>query len=181
MSRSFRPALSGFAVGAGFRAFGTAAAGRPDEQLEIFRPVVVGDLLARRDRPDRAQDHPTLPDRALGVGPTGMVGIAAEIAARRAVDCPAAADLEHVAGARSPLAQPRFAGRNALAGIFDDERAALNGGGCEQAESDRRAANAVAGLARARCFDHLATRAPVRPSTLRAAAESDARASPARV
>src|SRR5262245_19374728 len=110
-SGSSRPATSGFAPS--FRAFGAAATHGPDEQLEIFRPVVVGDLLARIDRPDRAQDHLAFPDRALGVGPAGMVGIAADIAARRPVDGPAAVDLEHVAGARSPLAHLRFAGRNA--------------------------------------------------------------------
>src|SRR5262249_31469943 len=128
---------------------GTAAAVRLDEQLEIFRSIVVGDLLAQRDRLDRAQDHLALPDRALGVGPAGMVGIAADIAARRTVHSPAAVDLEHVAGARGALARLGFARCTAPAGIFDDEGAALDRSGGEQAEPCRRAPDAVAGLARA--------------------------------
>src|SRR5215467_2078630 len=98
-------------------ALGTAATVRLDEQLEIFRTVVVGDLFARRDRLDGAQDHLALPDCALGVGPAGMVGIAPDIAARRAVDGPAAVDLEHVTGARGALARLGFARWDARAGI----------------------------------------------------------------
>jgi hypothetical protein len=91
-----------------------------------------------------------LPDRALGVRPAGMIGIAADIAARRAINGPAAVDLEHVAGARGLLARPCLTRRNALAGIFDDERAALDRDGCEQTKPGRRAADTIAGLARAR-------------------------------
>src|SRR5947209_3408658 len=90
------------------RAFCATATRRLDEQLEIFVSIVVGDLLARLDRLERAQDHLALPHRALGVWPAGMVGIAADIAARRSVDGPAAVDLEHVAGARRLLARVRF-------------------------------------------------------------------------
>src|SRR5215470_5139790 len=149
-SRSASPALSGFALCCGLHTLGTLAAVRPDEQLEIFRPVVVGDLLARHDRADRAQDHLALPDRAFGIGPAGMVGIAADIAALRAVDGPAAVDLEHVAGTRGPLAHLGLTRRNAFARIFDDECAALDRSGRKQAEPGRRAANPVAGVAPAR-------------------------------
>jgi len=79
-----------------------------------------------------------------------MIGIAADIAARRPVNGPAIVDLEHVAGARGPLARPGLTRRNAFARIFDDERAALDRSGCEQAEPGRRAADAIAGIARAR-------------------------------
>jgi hypothetical protein len=66
-----------------------------------------------------------------------MIGIAADIAARRAVDGPAAVDLEHVAGARGALARLGFARWDARAGIFDDEGAAPDRSGGEQAEPGR--------------------------------------------
>src|SRR5262249_691199 len=81
------------------RASGTAAALGLDEQLEIFAPIVVGDLLARGDRLDGTQDHLALRERALGVRPARVIGVAADVAARRSVHGPAAVDLEHVAAA----------------------------------------------------------------------------------
>ncbi len=144
-SRSFGALLFHPAPCVTFRTFCAAAAHGFDEQLEIFRSVVVGNLLARFDRSDRAQDHLALYNRALGIRPAGMVGIAADVAARRAVDGPAAVDLEHVAGALRLLARLRLARRNALAGIFDDEGATPDRCGGEQAEPGRRAADAVVG------------------------------------
>ena len=72
-----------------------------------------------------------------------MIGIAADVGARRAVDGKAAVDLEHVAGARCLLARVRFACSNARAGILDDERAALDRRGREQAKPGRGAADAI--------------------------------------
>src|SRR6266568_2145064 len=133
-----------------FHATGAATAVRLDEQLEILLAIVVGDFFARFDRLDGAQDRLALADRAFGVRPAGMVGIAADITARRAVDGPAAVDLEHVAGAGCALARLGFTRRNALAGIFDDDRATPDRGGREQAEPCRRAADAITAVAPAR-------------------------------
>src|SRR4051794_34075836 len=81
------------------RARGAFASERPDEQLEVFLAIVVGNLVARRDGPDRAQEHLAFEECAFGVRPAGMIGVTAYIAPRGAVDAPAAVDLEHVAAA----------------------------------------------------------------------------------
>src|SRR6185369_9791861 len=49
--------------------------------LEIFGTVVVGDLVARLDVLDRAQDHAALDNVGFSVGTTGVIGIAGNVAA----------------------------------------------------------------------------------------------------
>src|SRR3954447_24551587 len=67
------------------RAFDAFAFEGLEEDLEIFRSVVVGDLVARLDVPDRPQDHVAFDHVGFGVGTTRVVGIAGNIAAARAV------------------------------------------------------------------------------------------------
>src|SRR5216684_903129 len=124
-------------------AFASAAL---EKQREIVPAVVVGDLLARRDVPDRAQDHLALAKVGFGVRTAGMVGVARDVAAVRAVDRRAAVDLEHVAGAaRLPslgLGMP-----DAASAVFDDERALRDRRGRKQAEAGAGAADAIASSA----------------------------------
>src|SRR5262245_46558156 len=129
------------------RALRAPAAFRLDEQLEVFPPVVVSDLLAGLGCPLRAQHHLAVHQHALCVGPTGVVGVAADVAAGRSVHGPTAVDLEHVAGAALDLARPRLRRGNPGTGIFDDERTLGDRRGGEQAKPGRRAADAV-GFAR---------------------------------
>ena len=139
-SRSLAPA----GLAPPLRARLASATGGLDEQLEIVPPIVVGDLLAGLDRPYRAQDHLALYQRAFCVRPAGVVGVAADVAAGRSIQGPAAVDLEHVAAAGLALARARFAGGDAAAGILDDERALGDRRGGEQAESGSRTADAIA-------------------------------------
>src|SRR6478752_8035056 len=147
-----RRSLPGLALGAQppllplpaplLRAFDAFASDGLEEDLVIFRSVVVGDLVARLDVPDRAQDHVAFDHVGFGVGATGMVGIAGDIAAARAVHGPTAVDLVHVAvAARFELGGLRM-GEEAAA-VGDDERAILDGGGGEQPEPGPRTADAV--------------------------------------
>src|SRR5262249_19066550 len=115
------------------------AALRLDEAVEVLLAVVVGDLVARRDVLDRADDDLALLDVALGVGAARVVDVAGDVAPDRAVDGPLLVDLEQVAivhlvgdlvwNPRSP--------------VFDDEIALLDRLGGEQAETGARAGNAV--------------------------------------
>src|SRR5262249_58288541 len=83
-------------------ASGAFASRRFEKNIEIFPPVVVGNLLARLDLLPRAQDHLALDDVGFGVRTARVIGIAAHVAAARAVDGPAAVDLGHVAAAPGP-------------------------------------------------------------------------------
>jgi hypothetical protein len=116
-----------------------------DEQLEILLAIVVGDLLARFDRLDGAQDHLAPLERALRIRAAGVVCIAADVGAYRAVDGPAIVDLEHVA-ARAVFSRAWLRALECAPGIFDDERAALDRRSREQAKSGRGAADPVAGI-----------------------------------
>src|SRR6185295_2074385 len=83
---------------------GAFAADRPNDGAEILAPIIVGDFLARLDRPQCAQDDGATTDHhGFRIRPAGMVGIAPEIAARRAVDRPLVVELEHVFGAEALL------------------------------------------------------------------------------
>src|SRR6516165_4886731 len=65
-------------------ALGAFASVRLEKDVEIFPPVVVGDLLARLDLLPRAQDHLALDHVGFGVRPARVIGIAAHVAAARA-------------------------------------------------------------------------------------------------
>src|SRR5262245_5376540 len=126
-------------------ALGAFASVRLEKDVEIFTPVVVGDLLTRLDLLPRAQDHLALDHVGFGVRTARVIGIAAHVAAGRAVDGEAAVDLIHVAAAAGlePLGL-RIGDAAPL--VFDDEGAFLDRIGREQPEAGRRAADAV-GLA----------------------------------
>src|SRR5262249_36847204 len=119
-----------------------ASAIRLEEQLEIFLAVIVGDLLARPDRLERAQDHLALHDIGFGIRSAGMVGVPCYIVPARSVARPAWIDLVQVTGAAC-FAALGFRVADALAGIFDDEGALLDRRGGEQAEPGARASHAV--------------------------------------
>src|SRR3954454_21682906 len=144
------------------RAFDAFASDGLEKDLEIFRSVVVGDLVARLDVPDRAQNHGALDHVGFGVGTTGVVGIAGDIAAARAVHGPAAVDLVHVAvAARLELGGLRM-GEEATA-VGDDERALLDRRGGEQPQPGPRTADAIwlarRAARRTACHDRLLPRA----------------------
>src|SRR5262245_41171143 len=80
-------------------AFRALASDGLEEELEIFLPVVVGNLVARLDRLDGAQDDLAAHDVGFGVGTAGVIGVAGDVAAARAVDGPAAVDLVEIARA----------------------------------------------------------------------------------
>src|SRR5215813_9289794 len=127
-------------------ASGAFAPRRFVKNIEIFPPVVVGDLLARLDLLPRAQDHLALDHVGFGVRTARVIGIAAHVAAARAVDGEAAVDLVHVAAAAG-LEPLGLRVGDAASLVLDDERAFLDRLGREQPESGRRTADAV-GLAR---------------------------------
>src|SRR5439155_6257726 len=72
-----------------FGALDAFAADRLEEGFEIIAAVIVGDLVARLDVLDRAQDDLTVP-RGVGlrIRPAGMVGVARDVAAGRTVEGP---------------------------------------------------------------------------------------------
>src|SRR5206468_3908146 len=115
------------------------AADRLDEAVEMVLAVIVGDLVAGLDvLHGRDQDLAAL-DVGLGIGPAGMVDVAGDVAPGRAVDGPAAVELEQVAvvdlvGALVGDLRPP---------VLDDERALPDGAGGEQAEAGARAAETI--------------------------------------
>src|SRR6516165_578680 len=123
-------------------ALGAFASVRLEKDVEIFPPVVVGDLLARLDLLPRAQDHLALDHVGFGVRTARVIGIAAHVAAARAVDGPAAVDLVHVAAAAG-LEPLGLRMRDTASLVLDDERAFLDRLGREQPEPGRRTADAV--------------------------------------
>src|SRR5215510_13953323 len=127
-------------------ALGAFASVRLEKDVEIFPPIVVGDLLARLDLLPRAQDHLALDHVGFGVRTARVIGVAAHVAAAGAVDGEAAVDLVHItAAARLEPLGLRIGDAAPL--VFDDERAFLDRSGREQPEAGRRAADTV-GLAR---------------------------------
>src|SRR5262249_61514778 len=67
-------------------ALGAFASVRLEKDVEIFTPVVVGDLLTRLDLLPRAQDHLALDHVGFGVRTARVIGIAAHVAAGGARD-----------------------------------------------------------------------------------------------
>src|SRR5262249_27910775 len=98
--------------------------------------------LARLDLLHRAQDHLALDHVGFRVWTARVIGIAAHVAAARAVHGPAVVDLVHVAAAAG-LEPLGLRVGNAAALVFDDERAFLDRLGPEQPQAGRRTAEAV--------------------------------------
>src|SRR5690606_7660742 len=120
-------------------AFGAQTADRLDEGVEIILAVIVGDLFARGDVPDGADEDDMTDGIGLGVGPARMIAVARDIAARRAVDRPAAVDLVHVA----VVDLVRDLGRELAALVLDDLGALGDRLDGEQSEPGAGAANAI--------------------------------------
>ena len=78
-------------------AFVTFAAAASDHVVEVIGAVVVGDLVARLDVLDGAQEYAVADLVGFGIRPAGMVGVAAEIPASGTIDGPAAIDLIEIA------------------------------------------------------------------------------------
>src|SRR6185437_11736382 len=87
----------------------------PDHVPEVIDAIVVGDFLARLDVAQRPDEHPVLDVVYFRVGIAGMIEVARDIAARRAVDGPAAVDFVEV----------QVAARLDLVGFLGGELAAL--------------------------------------------------------
>src|SRR5712691_6388854 len=117
------------------RAFPALAALGLDEADEVLLAVVVGDLVARRDFPDGADEDLALDDVGLGVRAARVVDVARDVAPGRAVDRPALVELEQVAVVE--LVGDLV--RDAPAPILDDEIALVDGLGRKQAETCLRA------------------------------------------
>src|SRR5262249_13552686 len=93
------------------------AASRPDVGVPVILAVVVGDLVTRLDVLDRLDPDAPVADHRIRVRPAGMIDVARDVRARRAVYGPARVDLEPVAivGLRIAL---RIVEQRA--GVFDD-------------------------------------------------------------
>src|ERR1700733_10770000 len=126
------------------RARGAAATERLDVKLEILLAVIERDLLARRDGAQRHEHDLAAAQHGLRVRLAAMIEIASQVAPRGAVDGPLPVDLEHVFGAKAPLAPLRLRGRDPLAAIGDDIVSLRERPCREQAEPGRRAAGAPA-------------------------------------
>jgi hypothetical protein len=126
------------------RAFRATTAHRLNEQVEIFSAIVVSDLVSWRDCPNGTQEDPVIHQRALGIRPAGMIGVAADVGADRAVDGPAPVDLEHVAASGAGFARVCLLRGNAAAGVLDDELALGDRGGRKETKAGRGAAHAIA-------------------------------------
>ncbi|MGA7956292.1 MAG: hypothetical protein WCA26_04495, partial [Xanthobacteraceae bacterium] len=88
---AFSPALGG--LGAAWRA---TAAAIFDEEPIIFLPIVEGDFFARLDTAQGNEYEATLAPDGLRVRPARMIDIARPIPSRRAVNGPAAVELEQI-------------------------------------------------------------------------------------
>src|SRR5882672_7794240 len=78
----------------------TPAAVILDERIEIVAAVIVGDLVARIDGLDRADQDLALLHIGFGVWPAGMVDVARDVLAARSVDSPTGVDLEQILGVK---------------------------------------------------------------------------------
>ena len=72
----------------------TLAAYRLDESVKISTTIVVGDLVSRLDGLESTDLDCPLDNVGLGIGAARMVDVACDILPVRAVDGPAAVDLE---------------------------------------------------------------------------------------
>src|SRR3954447_10030958 len=75
---------------------GAPAAVVLDEGIEIVAAIIVGDLVARMDRLDRADQDLALLHVGFGIRPAGMVDVARDVLAARSVDRPTGVDLEQI-------------------------------------------------------------------------------------
>src|SRR5690348_17259091 len=108
--------------------------------FEIVGAVVVGDFLVRLDVTKRPDEHATTISIAFRVRIAGMIGVAREIAARRAVDGDAGVYLVEVAIA-APFAAAGFLRTDTRTFVFDDLFPFLDPAGGEEAEPGERAAD----------------------------------------
>src|SRR5262249_21207020 len=106
--------------------------------IEIVAAVIVGDLVARMDGLDRADQNLALLHIGFGVRPAGMVDIARDVLAARSVDGPTGVDLEKVLGVE-PVG--RSGGPHA-AGVPDNEASLADQLGGEEAQASFRATDA---------------------------------------
>src|SRR2546428_8744118 len=110
---------------------GAPAAVILDESVEIVAAVIVGDLVARMDRLDRADQDLALLHIGLGVRPAGMVDVACDVLAARSVDGPTGVDLEQILGVK--LVRD-LVGQHA-AGVPDNEASPADQLGGKQAQA----------------------------------------------
>src|SRR5580700_865991 len=109
------PALGGPLAAAGV----AAAAALRDEIIQIFLAVVDGDFFSRLDAAQCHEHDAAIAAHRLGVRPAGVIEVTRQIPSRRAVDGPAAVDLEHISRAAS-FEAGGFLGRDAAAAIGRD-------------------------------------------------------------
>src|SRR4029077_20931074 len=120
-------------------AFVAPAALRLDVGVEVVLAVVVGDLVARLDVPDRLDPDAARAGHRIGVRPAGMVDVARQVRARRAVDGPARIHLEPVAIVGALVAL--LVGQQ-RAGVLDDVFVLADRLGREHAKPGARARDA---------------------------------------
>jgi len=102
-----------------------AMAATLEEIGAIIRAVIVGDFLAGLDAPQGYDMDTAVARERLGIGPAGMIGIAAEVPARRAVDGPFLVEDEQIARVARLVAIGFFFGEERTA-IGDNRRAPLD-------------------------------------------------------
>src|SRR6185312_9006792 len=102
------------------RAAARAAAAVLEIERHVLVAVVDGDLRAGRDIFHGAKHHAATTQHGFRVGIAGVVDVAGDIAARGAVDGPAAVDLEQVLVGAATVEHLRLLRRDAWAGVFDD-------------------------------------------------------------
>ena len=116
----------------------TLAAVLLDEGIEIVAAVIVGDLVARMDGLDRADQNLALLHIGFGVRPAGMVDVARDVLAARSVDGPTGVDLEQILGVKLV----RDSVGQHPAGVPDNEAPFADQLGGEEAQSGFRATDA---------------------------------------
>src|SRR5262249_35067276 len=112
---------------------------RLDVGVEVILAVVVGDLVAGLDIPDRLDADAAVADHRVGVAAAGMVGGARDGRAGPGVPGPARIHLVPGAIVGGLVA---LVVRQQRAGVLDDESALANGLGRDHAEACARAADA---------------------------------------
>src|SRR6185437_5194258 len=110
-----------------------------DHVPKVIDAVIIGDFLARLDNAQRADEHPVPDVVDFGVRITGMVEVARDVAARGAVDGPAAVDLVEVKIA-ARLDFVGFLGGELGPHVFGDPEAFADRPCGENAKSGERAA-----------------------------------------
>jgi hypothetical protein len=118
-----------------------AAIRNADDVAQIVHAVMIGDLFARLDAPERADEHLQAALIKLRIGIAGVVGVARDVPARRAIDGPAAVDFKQVFVA-ALLAPDRLVGIEQPTFVFRNSSAFRDLVRGEQAEAGQGAADA---------------------------------------